>query len=44
MIDIDFDTAVHVEHGSRMRQQTVTGVSLHVDAPLDLCTRLSAQD
>lgn len=44
VIDIDFDTAVRVEHGNRARQQTVTGVSLHVDAPLDLCTRLSAQD
>ncbi|GAB2633666.1 hypothetical protein ABI214_14780 [Prescottella soli] len=39
VIDIDFDAPVGVEHESRM----VTGVSLHVDAPRDLCARLSMQ-
>ncbi|MDH6676781.1 hypothetical protein M2284_000979 [Rhodococcus sp. LBL1] len=39
VIDIDFDAPVGVEHETRM----VTGVSLHVDAPRDLCARLSMQ-
>ncbi len=43
VIDIDFDTPVGVEHSSlgSCGPRTVTGVSLHVDAPRDLCARLS---
>lgn len=44
VIDVDFDAPVRVEPGTRIgssRPQAVTGVSLHVDAPRDLCARLS---
>ncbi|WP_430334758.1 hypothetical protein [Rhodococcus sp. ACT016] len=47
VIDIDFDAPVYVGNGARVgspRPATVTGVSLHVDAPRDLCARLSMRD
>jgi len=47
VIDIDFDAPVGVADGARFGAsrtlQLVTGVSLHVDAPRELCARLSAQ-
>ncbi|CAM2855324.1 DUF304 domain-containing protein [Prescottella defluvii] len=43
-VDIDFDVPVLVENSTAARKfdsTAVTGVSLHVDAPADLCARLS---
>lgn len=40
VIDIDFDAPVRINR-SGSAPQAVTGVSLHVDAPRDLCARLS---
>lgn len=42
VIDIDFDAPIALEarSGRRSRPQAVTGVSLHVDTPRELCAKL----